>query len=958
MKPLLPPETCGLVALALADAVITVTTAGIDLHAVLRSKIALTTLALMLIRALALTHEQLHPAASVVAVASAAAGVAAASLREFYVIDAWALVGAVVQIGVLARRQPKPEEEIDVGPWADYLRGAPPVLDMPRQMEELASIRTQIDDDSMIAAFVRVIAHHARQDEIVVGVFDDGRWRPLRIACDQNQSVRALVDSVKEAHRATTNLGKAPSPETIAAALGHEPFQAGVAFAKPPPNALDVLVVKTKSGFKTTKRLADQLETYLNASGDDVAAQVSLVDESTRRKILALGDGPAPPWDSQTTVWDRMLACGDGTALLDVNTSTQITYDQFHRASKFVANSIHCQPGDRIAIVMRRCLALPAAVYGVVGAGGAYVPVDPDYPHERRKAIFEDSEPVAVVLTTGLEDKVPVSLPTVVVDDTIYDAAVTPVIQTPPSPQDCVYVLFTSGTTGRPKGVAVPHLTLARRVSWFQRRYEKQLTGIAPPRDGSFDDASFSLQRRKLGCAKGIVLQKTPFVFGVSEWELFWPLTVGSCLAVPPHGIERDPSLLLEALRNVTVAFFAPSQLGAVLEVGAPQSLRLVVCCGEALPPAVVTQCSTEAPQALLANVYGPTEADITYWEAPAPRGVGCVPPPIQQVPIGRAVDHVRVVVLNSSKDDVAALGVPGELAFVGDVAVGYLNNTEATDKAFGPAPPKLARNESDRMYRTGDIVRFDCRNELRFLGRQDRQIKLRGLRIELGEIESKLNQIQGVKESVCTTIGEGAAMALVAYARTTLDGDTLRDELASSLPKYMVPSQIICVSEFPRTDRGKLDLKKLPSVKRHASEKPSSELEASLSTIFAEILGIEGVGRDDDFETLGGNSLLAGRATNLIRRRVEGASRIPGTTLYKHPTIRSLARVITEERSRHVHDEPVPLAPDTTYHARDPTRCAPLLIQIAGVVTFLGMRYMDWPAWYVLWCDLGVPRY
>jgi hypothetical protein len=545
----MPPETYGLVAVALADAVITVTTASFDLHAVLRSKIALTTLALMLIRAVLASitaHvEQLHPAAIVVAVASATAGLAAASLHKFYVIDAWALIGAVVQIGVLTRRRPKPEEAIDVAPWADYLRGAPPVLDMPRQSEELASIRTQMDDDSMIAGFVRVIAHHARQDEVVVGVFDDGRWTPLRIACDRNQSVRALVDHVRAARTMTTDLGKAPSPETIATALGYEPFQAGVALAKPPPNDLKVLLVRTKSGFRTTKRLADQLETYLKASPDDVAAEVSLVDDASRLRILALGDGPAPPWDSHTTVWDRMLACGDGTALLDINTSTQITYDQFHRASKFVANSIHCQTGDRIAIVMRRCLALPAAVYGVVGAGGAYVPVDPDYPHERRRAIFEDSEPVAVILTKGLEEQVPVSLPTVVVDDSIYDAAVTPVITTQPSPQDCVYVLFTSGTTGRPKGVAVPHLTLARRVSWFQRRYEKQLTGHAQPRDGSFDDESFHQQRRKLGCDRGIVLQKTPFVFGVSEWELFWPLTVGSrveinqCIGCTPSSRRR-----------------------------------------------------------------------------------------------------------------------------------------------------------------------------------------------------------------------------------------------------------------------------------------------------------------------------------------------------------------------------------------------------------------------------------
>ena len=354
MKLSLPQETYGLVALALADAVITVTTAGFDLHAVLRSKIALTTLVLMLMRAVLsciTAHvEQLHPAAVIVAVASATAGVAAASLREFYVIDAWALVGAILQIGVLTRRRPKPEEVIDVGPWADYLRGAPPVLDMPRQTEELASIRTQIDDDSMIAAFVRVIAHHARQDEVVVGVFDDGRWTPLRIACDRNQSVRALVDNVRAARTMTAEFGKAPSPETIG-----NPFQAGVALAKPPSNALDVLVVKTKSGFRTTKRLADQLETYLKASGDDVASQVSLVDESTRRKILALGDGPSPPWESHTTVWDRMLACGDGTALLDIDTSTQITYDQFQRASKFVANSISCQPGDRVALARSRC---------------------------------------------------------------------------------------------------------------------------------------------------------------------------------------------------------------------------------------------------------------------------------------------------------------------------------------------------------------------------------------------------------------------------------------------------------------------------------------------------------------------------------------------------------------------------------------------------------------------------
>ena len=206
----MPLETYGLLAVALADAVITVTAAGFDLHAVLRSKIALTTLALMLVRAVLASVEQLHRTAIVVAVASATAGVAAASLRKFYVIDAWALIGAVVQIGVLTRRRPKPEEVIDVGPWAEYLRGAPPVLDMPRQTEELASIRTQIDDDCMIAAFVRVIAHHARQDEVVVGVFADGRWTPLRIACDRNQSVRALVDNVRAARTMTTEFGRAP----------------------------------------------------------------------------------------------------------------------------------------------------------------------------------------------------------------------------------------------------------------------------------------------------------------------------------------------------------------------------------------------------------------------------------------------------------------------------------------------------------------------------------------------------------------------------------------------------------------------------------------------------------------------------------------------------------------------------------------------------------------------------
>ncbi|MGV9434899.1 amino acid adenylation domain-containing protein, partial [Nocardia sp. NPDC003648] len=357
-----------------------------------------------------------------------------------------------------------------------------------------------------------------------------------------------------------------------------------------------------------------------------------------------------------------------------------------------------------------------------------------------------------------------------------------------------------------------------------------------------------------------VVLQKTPATFDVSVWEFFWPLQIGARLVVAKPDGHRDPAYLAEIIRaeGVTVTHFVPSMLAVFVADAAAarcESLRMVFASGEALPPKPAHRLR-ELTGAALHNLYGPTEAavDVTFHEV--------VDTDTDTVPIGAPVFNTEVYVLDSRLRPVP-VGVAGELYLAGtQLARGYVARPDLTADRFVANP---FDDDGARMYRTGDLVAWTEHGELEYLGRTDFQVKLRGLRIELGEIESALTALDEVAQSVVVVRGDQhTGDQLVAYVIAapgrTVDIEDAREELGNNLPAYMVPAVLIVLDEFPLNASGKLDRKALPAPVFEAAvfRAPTTPVEEIVAATFADVLGLERVGLDDDFFALGGNSLTA----------------------------------------------------------------------------------------------------
>ncbi|MFC4125877.1 non-ribosomal peptide synthase/polyketide synthase [Nocardia rhizosphaerae] len=495
-------------------------------------------------------------------------------------------------------------------------------------------------------------------------------------------------------------------------------------------------------------------------------------------------------------------------------------------------------PESLVALSIRRSPDLVVAMYAVLAAGAAYVPIDPDHPAERIAHILGTAAPAAVLTTT--RDDVPgMDTPTVLFVDTIdlTGFAGTPLTDAertaPLRPAHPAYVIFTSGSTGLPKGVAVEHAAIVNRLVWMQQAY--RLHGV------------------------DVVLQKTPVTFDVSVWEFFWPLQIGATLLLAEPEGHREPGYLRRIIAEygVTVAHFVPSMLEAFLaqqEITERGSLRLVFASGEALPAAPAQRLRL-LTGARLHNLYGPTEAavDVTFHEVTDADRV--------TVPIGAPVYNTRLHVLDSRLRPVP-VGAPGELYLSGvQLARGYVGRPELTAGRF-VADPNAA---GARMYRTGDLVRWTTSGELEYLGRTDFQVKLRGLRIELGEIETVLESVAGAVRAVVVVRDDaGVGEQLVAYVVEAEPGAVavaqLREAALRALPAYMVPAAFVLLDALPVNASGKLDRRALPAPDRAVVEyaEPVGPVEQAVARVFGEVLGIDRIGRDDDFFALGGNSLVA----------------------------------------------------------------------------------------------------
>ncbi|WP_052393846.1 non-ribosomal peptide synthetase [Kutzneria sp. 744] len=509
-------------------------------------------------------------------------------------------------------------------------------------------------------------------------------------------------------------------------------------------------------------------------------------------------------------------------------------------------------PESVVAVVLPRSAELVVTLLAIVTAGGAYLPIDPGYPVDRVALMAVDAEALCVVTDgeTGL------GIPHVRPDEPGDGPA--PV---GPRPDNPAYVIYTSGSTGRPKGVVSTHRGIVNRLVWMRRRY-----GL-----GSGDR----------------VLQKTPYGFDVSVWEFFAPLLFGATLVVARPEGHKDPGYLATLIRDrrITTAHFVPSMLEAFLReptAGDCVDLRRVICSGEALPLPAQQRFFEVFGDVELHNLYGPTEAsvEVTAWQCEPSQRCG-------SVPIGAPIANTRMYVLDANLQPVAP-GVVGELYIAGvQLARGYISRPGLTAERFVACP------FGGRMYRTGDRGKWTDEGQLIFAGRADDQVKIRGFRIEPGEVQAVVGAHPGVAQAAVVVRDERLVAYVVAGG---LDAEELRRHVAERLPEHMVPAAIVFLDELPVTTNGKLDRRALPMPDYAAlagGRGPGTVTEEILCGAFAEILGLDGVGVDDDFFALGGHSLLAVRLTSRVRA-VLGVE-LPLRTLFEAPTVAALALRLTE---------------------------------------------------------------
>lgn len=532
-------------------------------------------------------------------------------------------------------------------------------------------------------------------------------------------------------------------------------------------------------------------------------------------------------------------------------------------------------PGDLVGLFVERSPRMLVALLGVLKAGAAYVPLDPSYPADRLAFMLEDSAARLVVTERDLLAQLPPSGSGVVLLEEALALPRAARIIRAVRPEDLAYVIFTSGSTGRPKGVQIAHRAAVNFLASVAR--EPGLT------------------------AADTVCAVTTLSFDIALLELLLPLTVGARIALADRATAADGAALARLIETSgsTLMQATPATWRLLLEAGwsGQAGLRLLSG-GEALPRDLADRllgCGSE-----LWNMYGPTET--TVWSTLERVRTGSAP-----VSIGRPLANTEIYVVDAHLQLVPA-GVPGELLIGGlGVARGYLARPELTAEKFIADP--FGARPGGRLYRTGDLARWRRDGRLEVLGRIDHQVKLRGFRIELGEIESVLGDHPAVRQAVVVCRedrpGDKRLVAyVVAQANDAPTSAELRAFVKARLPEYMVPSTCVLLDRLPLTPNGKADRRALPAPEATANEgatfaAPRTEEEATLARLWAEVLGVERVGIDEDFFDLGGHSLLATQLISRVQKTFGGELGL--RTLFEAPTVAGFAELLLRQRMESV---------------------------------------------------------
>lgn len=547
------------------------------------------------------------------------------------------------------------------------------------------------------------------------------------------------------------------------------------------------------------------------------------------------------------------IATNRPTARAVATAKSEVTYGDLWEQVNSLASHYKSEGigrGDRVGVMVPRSIEMIVAILAVLRAGAAYVPLDPSYPRPHLQGLADTSRLAAVAVSPSV-DGVP-SQNLLPVHQTESSSGSGPAF---PTLDDVAYVIHTSGSTGVPKGVVVTHRNLANSTSARSSFYDMPIKNFLLLSSSSFDSS----------------------VAGI-----FWTLTTGGCLVLPDEGGEMDVDHLghlLEA-REVTHLLALPSLYGVMAaERGRmPEQLACVIVAGEAVEPRVIDQ-HFGASKARLFNEYGPTEGTVWSTARELRRSS-------DWRLIGRPVANTSTRIITHTGVE-APRGFGGELIVSGPgVAAGYLANAAATRHSF--------RLRSKRMwYHTGDRCAINENDELVFLGRIDRQLKIRGYRVEPGEVEAALRANQGVKDAAVTLSTINGNGALVGYVTGDIDTSELISELRARLPHHLVPSRVEIVEELPRLPNGKIDHTNLPKPSQERpgrKAQPTTPTEHTLVAIWEELLALEEVGIDEDFFDLGGDSILAIKMVSQARRQGLG---VEPSDAVASPTVRRLAHSV-----------------------------------------------------------------
>jgi amino acid adenylation domain-containing protein len=557
----------------------------------------------------------------------------------------------------------------------------------------------------------------------------------------------------------------------------------------------------------------------------------------------------------------------------------QLTYAQLNARANRLAHHLQAlgvRPEVPVAICMQRCPEMVVGLLAILKAGGVYVPLDPAYPADRLSFMLQDAH-AAVLLTRG---RTVLGVPERGIHTVCMDRgreAIAAMSETNPvveaTAENLAYILYTSGSTGQPKGVMVEHRGLCNAINWI-------------------------IQTLDLSAEDRCIL-KTPITFDAAGRELYPTLLTGGRLVIADPDGHRDSRYLAELLQRARISIFhcVPSFLQVLVKEPSFDhcpALRAVMSGGEALPTQVVARFQSRST-AKLYNVYGPTETiiDSTY-------GLCGEAGDFSSTPIGRPIPNARVHILDDALRPLP-IGVAGHLHIGGvGLARGYLNRPDLTAEKFIPDPFSAAPGA--RLYKSGDLARYLPDGNIEFLGRADHQVKIRGFRIELEEIEAAIRQHPTVRKVVVLAREDAPGeKRLVAYVVSKSTAEELRRSLKDKLPDYMVPTIFVPLDSLPLLSNGKIDRRALPAPDRARPEldealtAPRTPTEEKLAEIWAQLLGIERIGVHDNFFDLGGHSLLATQAASRMREAFE--VEIPLRRLFEVPTVAGLAASIVAAR-------------------------------------------------------------